>query len=69
MNKARDPNKLSPPGIALVGFFAVHACMIAAVSLGLQLTHTEQDAWMCGVIVSMAVAWLVVVIEVFTRTY
>jgi hypothetical protein len=67
--KARDRNKLSPAGIALVGLFAVHACMIAAVSLGLQLTHAEQDAWMCGVLVPMVVAWLVEVIEVLTRTY
>jgi hypothetical protein len=69
MNKARDPNKLSPACIALVGLFTVHTSMIAAVNLGLELTHAEQDAWMAGVLVPMFVAWLTVTIEVFTRTY
>jgi hypothetical protein len=51
MNRTRARNKLTPAGIALVGLFAIHACMIAAVNLGLELTHAEQDAWMAGVLV------------------
>jgi hypothetical protein len=40
--------------------------MIAAVSLGLELTHVQQDAWIAGVLVPMVVAWLAVVIEELT---
>jgi hypothetical protein len=69
MDKARDPNKLSPACVVMLGLFTLHTAIIAAVNLGLQLTHTEQDIWVCAVMVPMVVAWVKVEIEVITRTY
>jgi hypothetical protein len=67
--RANDPNKLTPAGVALLGLFAIHTCMIAAVNLGLDLTRTEEGLWIYGICVPMIVTWVVVTIEVFTRTY
>jgi hypothetical protein len=69
MNKARDPDKLSPAGVVLVGLFALHTCMIAATSLGLKVHEPYIAMWVFGVLVPMIVAWLVAVIEVLTRRY
>jgi hypothetical protein len=41
--------------------------MIAAVNLGLELTHAEETAWICSVMVPMVVAWVAVEIELITR--
>jgi hypothetical protein len=43
--------------------------MIVAVNSGVELTHAEQDAWMVGLLVPMFVAWVIVTIEAFKRTY
>jgi hypothetical protein len=67
MSKTRDHNKLSPAGVVLVGLFTLHTCMIAAVNLGLELTHAEEAAWICGVMVPMIMAWVAVEIELITR--
>jgi hypothetical protein len=67
--RANDPNKLTPAGVALLGLFAAHFAMIVAVNSGVELTHAEQDAWMVGLLVPMFVAWVIVTIEVLTRTY
>jgi hypothetical protein len=55
--------------MVLLGLFAAHTCMIAAVNLGLNLTHTEQGLWIYGICVPMVVAWVKVQVEVITRTY
>jgi hypothetical protein len=65
----RDPNKLTPAGVVLVTLFAIHATMIIADNLGLKLHEPFIAMWVCGILVPMIVAWLVVVIEVAFRPY
>jgi hypothetical protein len=57
MDKAIDHNKLSPAGIVMLGLFALHFAMCCATSLGLKLTHTEQNIWLIGVLGPMTIAW------------
>jgi hypothetical protein len=69
-HRARNRNKLSPAGVALVTLFAIHTCVIAAVNLDLlQLTRTGEGVWIYGICVPMILSWLVVVIEVLTWPY
>jgi hypothetical protein len=69
MKRARDHNKFSLAGFVMIGLFAIHTCMIAAVNLGLELTHLEQGLWIYGICVPMVLAWAKVQVELITRHY
>jgi hypothetical protein len=64
-HRASDPNKRNLPGTALIVLYTLHTCMIIAINLGLQLTHTEQGLWIYGLCFPMIVAWLALMVDLF----
>jgi hypothetical protein len=56
-------------GWTLIGLYAMHSAMIAAIQLGVEVHDPWRAIWLFSIGVPMFVAWLVVVIEELTRTY